>query len=174
MCTLCGSLDDEKLFQEEIRQLSWLSEDILVLYEENRTVIEKIKSLNAELENFEQYEFKEDSVDENDDEDMFDEHEYDEMQIWLAKEDAIRWILSLQVQQLCQDVHHLHQPGLTQLHHRRRQSAAVHRHLWGHRTVRWRPQHNSQGSAARRKARRPGKLLKWLMKRMPQPTTLTI
>ena len=167
----CDSLDLRRRFQEESYELSWLSQDISLLYEENRKVIEKIKSLNTELENFEHTEFKENSVD---DADTFDESEDDEMQVWLAKEDAIRWILSLQVQQLCQDVSHLNQPGQPQLQHRQRQDAAVPRYLWGHQTVRWSHQHLSQGSAALKKARRTGKLLTWLQKRMPKPRKMTI
>ena len=178
MCTLCDSLDDQNLFQEEFRQFSWLSEDIAVLYEENRRVIEKIKSLNVEFENLAEVSECEETSTRDPEDDAWDnlenEDAVDEKNFWQAKEEAIRWILALQIRQLCADASSCHLP-LQSLHlHQRHNAPVVPHHLWGHRTVRWRPQHNSQGSAARRKARRPGKLLKWLMKRMPQPTTLTI
>ena len=122
--------------------------------------IKNCENLSEQEEHVFEYndnEDEKDSVDEND-EDMFDEHEYDEMQVWLAKEDAIRWILSLQVQQLCLDVNQLHQTGQPQLQHRRRQDAAVPRYLWGHQTVRWGPLDPSQIWTAK-KTRRQYKLL---------------
>ena len=171
VCTFCGSLDDVNLYQEELKQLSWLSEEIFVLYEENRGMLERIKSINTELENFdEQPQFEDDSddyVDENDDVARLSEHyEDDQMKFWLAKEEEIRWILSLQLRQLCQDVQLLPQQGQLELQHRHRRHAAVPRHLWGHQTVRWRPQQPAQ--TVTRCARRSRKLLRWLARQMPR------
>ena len=50
VCILCSSLDDSQVFQEEVRELSWITEDISVLYKENSAMIEKIKTLNLGLE----------------------------------------------------------------------------------------------------------------------------
>ena len=52
VCVLCSSLDDSELFQEALRELSRITEDVSVLYKENSTKIEKIKKLNEELEEF--------------------------------------------------------------------------------------------------------------------------
>ena len=54
VCSLCGGLDFVETFQEESRQLSWLSEDIAVLFKENSDLIKKIQQMNLDLENFEE------------------------------------------------------------------------------------------------------------------------
>ena len=62
VCQLCGSLDYREVFQEEVCELSWLSQDISALYQENSEIIGQIKVLNMELENFaKQQEFYDDS-----------------------------------------------------------------------------------------------------------------
>ena len=67
VCSLCDSLDYKKLFQDEVNELSWITEDIAVLYEENSNILEKIKKLNIELENLDEIpKFYEDSEEEDD------------------------------------------------------------------------------------------------------------
>ena len=177
VCQYCNSLDSSRRFQEEASELSWLCQDISDLYEDNRKVIEKIKSLNVELENLAEQSKFEDTFTRDPDvdelENLENEEAVDEMNFWQAKEESIRWILALQIRRLCADVSSCHLPKTspTQLQHHRLHAAVVPRHLWGHRTARWRHQQPSRRSAAHQ---RQGKLLRWLLMRMPTPTILTI
>ena len=147
VCVLCSSLDDKQVFQEEMRELSWITEDISVLYKENSGMIEKIKKLNLELEEFISYEDTKDELEDNAD---FP----DVKTMWLVKEEMLRATLVQQFGHLCQDVITLHQPG------HGHQDLPVHRQLWGHRTLQWHPPVSD-------KTRRPGKLLRWILRRMP-------
>ena len=79
-CSLCGSLDFTQLFSEESRQLSSLSQDISVLYEENSSLVAKIKTLNLELEEFDNLT---NSYDDTQDVENF----RDEKALWIARED---------------------------------------------------------------------------------------
>ena len=66
VCKVCGSLDFVEIYQEEARQLSWLADDIAVLYEENSLTVKKIKELNLDLENLDQrFEFYEETLDDD-------------------------------------------------------------------------------------------------------------
>ena len=47
-----NGLDLAEMLQDERRQLSWIIEDMSVLYMENRQILAKIKTLNEELEEF--------------------------------------------------------------------------------------------------------------------------
>ena len=50
-----------------MNELSWITEDIAVLYEENSNILKKIKKLNMELENLDETpNFYEDSKEEDD------------------------------------------------------------------------------------------------------------
>ena len=178
VCQLCHSLDYQELFQDEVRELSWLSEDISVLYLENRNLLKKIQTLNIELENsVKQEEFYEDSLEidtiaANADEVLEHLQQEDSLlqikQVWLSKEDQLRQSLVQQVLHLSQDLHHLR----LQLH-------PLPRHLWGHATRLWRsvpppersppphrpsPSCRSTGTRETRKA----KLWRWMRKRLLQ------
>ena len=122
-CSLCGSLDFTQLFSEESRQLSSLSQDISDLYEENSSFIAKIKTLNLELEEF-------DNPTNSYDDTQNVENFRDEKALWRAREDMLRTTLAQQLSNLCQDVHH-HQPQ------HRAHRPHVPRQLWGHSTQRW-------------------------------------
>jgi len=165
-----------KTFQEESQQLSWITADIAVLYEENSNIIKKIMQLNEDLENFEEKpeefyeEAFEDDVSEEVDTASADElWRYElsrlERDIWLQKEVYLRERLMQQVLSLCQDLsvlqpQHRHPP-----HHH--QQPHLPRHLWGHQTLQWRPP--SPASRCRtRKTRRQERLQRWIMKRMPK------
>ena len=103
VCILWSSLDDSQLFQEEVRELLWITEDISELYKENSAMLEKIKKLTLELEEVISYEDTEDELEDNAD---FP----DEKAMWLVKEEMLQTTLAQQLEHLCQDVFTLHQP----------------------------------------------------------------
>ena len=175
VCSLCGRLDFIDNFQEEARQLSWLSEDIAVLFKENSALVENIKKLNLELENFEeQTEFYDETLDEDDDCEYraaADAHEMWrtcqeelnslERDIWLQKEVHLRERLVQQVLTLSQDLSTLQHQQQSLQHHCH---PHLPQHLWGHQTLQW----PSRASRSRpRKAKQPGRLLRWIERRMP-------
>ena len=174
VCSLCDSLDYKKLFQDEVNELSWITEDIAVLYEENSNILEKIKKLNIELENLDEIpKFYEDS-EEEDDVEAFAEvvlellHQEEtssfEKNSWLLREVHLREQLVQQLQTLSQDLSKL-QP---QHHHLpcHRQDRHLSQHLWGHQSLQWRPPSPALLARAR-KTKQPGKLLRWIKRRMP-------
>ena len=90
VCQLCHSLDYRKLFQEEIQELSWLSEDITALYQENSTILDKIRNLNKELENSEQQqEFYDDAFEDHTFENQAIEANVDEVLGLIQQEDCL-------------------------------------------------------------------------------------
>ena len=163
MCFLCSSLDDSQQFQEEVKELSWITEDISVLYKENSAMIEKIRQLNEDLENFEFEEETFEDVEATDDL-WREELTSPEKDIWLQKEGYLRGKLVQQLFTLSQDLFTLqpqqHHPPHHLQHH-------LPRHLWGHQTFQWRPSSLASTTTAR-KTKQRGRLLRWLVKRMPK------
>jgi len=166
VCSICGSLDFVENFQEESRQLSSLSEDIAVLYRENSLLINNLKNLSLELENFEdQSKFYEDTTE--DDVGTRVEEVWEllsqEKDAWHCREDSLREQLGQQLQTLSQDLSTLHH----QHHHH--QHSHLPRHLWGHQSLQWYPPSLASSTRARRmKQQRPERLLRWLQRRMPK------
>ena len=165
VCQVCHSLDYR--IQEEESQLSWITADIAVLYEENSNILKKIKQFNEDLENFEEkHEFYEEPFEDvanaSEDELWREELTSLEKDIWLQKEVYLREKLMKQLLSLSQNLstqhrnspHHHLQPHLP-------------RHLWGHQTLQWHPPSPASPTTAR-KTRQPERLLRWLMKRMPK------
>ena len=169
--SVCGSLDFMESFEKESEQLSWLVEEISVLYEENSSIVQKIMKLNVDLENFE--EFYEETMEEDDeceDRAVADAHEMWrtcqeelnslERDIWLQKELHLRERLVQQLLTLSQDISTLqHQPH--QHHHRQ---PHLPQPLWGHQTLQWPP---TASRSRPRKAKQQGRLLRWIERRMP-------
>ena len=177
VCNLCGSLDFLEIFQEESRQLSWLSDDIAVLYKENSTLVNNLKNLNLELENLEEksefYEetFKDDLCEDGaavDAQDMWricqQELNSLERDIWLQKEVHLREGLVQQLLTLSQDLSTLQHQNRYPVH---QQQPHLPRHLWGHQTFHWRPP-SLASTTTTRKTKQQGRLLRWLVKRMPR------
>eukprot|EP00092_Neocalanus_flemingeri_P093158 GFUD01118376.1.p1 GENE.GFUD01118376.1~~GFUD01118376.1.p1 ORF type:complete len:188 (+),score=41.66 GFUD01118376.1:348-911(+) len=175
VCKLCHCLDYQELFQQEANELCWLSEDISVLYEENRATLEKIKKLNMELEEFLGEDYPDNSYDDpitdNCDETIGMLWREDELTALLWREEELRGLLLQQLQTLSQHVssHLQHQPP-------------VQHHLWGHLSRRWRPTTSgrqsppscrlsppspSQAGTQTNKTWRRGRLHRWILKRMP-------
>ena len=174
VCNFCGSLDFKEIFQEESRQLSWLSEDIAVLYNENSTLIENLKKLNLVLENMEvQPEFYDDTIEEDDVGATAKEvlellHHENTCSLvkdtWLLREDYLRVQLVQQLQTLSQDLSTLQPQHHHPPHHH--QHPHLPRYLWGHLSRKWWPP-SSASTARARKRKKPERLLKWLERRMP-------
>ena len=174
VCILCSSLDDSQLFQEALRDLSWITEDISVLYKENSAMIEKIKTLNLELEKSaeDQSVFCEDSNEDDVEanaEDILEDLCQEEISslekdAWLFREDSLREQLVQQLHTLGQDLSTL-QPQHHHLPHHHRHPHLP-RHLWGHLTRKWRPP-SSALTARARKTKQPKKLLRWLERKTP-------
>ena len=167
VCTLCNSLDYSKLFQEETKELSWLTEDISVLYQENRTILHKIKILNSELEEFSgenQINFHEDAIEEDN-----VAAGLEEKNLWRLREDKLRGQIVQQVQQYVQGLQQLRlQPLLhPQLQHQQQfnHCSPVLRHLWGHQSLLWSP--TSPPYPTSRRKTKFVRLRRWLRKRMP-------
>ena len=124
-------------------------------------MIAKIKTLNSELEEFE------DLTNSYDDTHEKDENFRDEKALWLAREDMLRTTLAQQLSYLCQDVfthHHQPQPHPHRPH--------VPRQLWGHSTLRWQSAASTPPPTARcnfrtDKIRRTEKLSRWIKRKMP-------
>ena len=156
------SLDLAEMLQEERRQLSWIVEDMTALYMENSKIVEKIKNLNEELEEF-SIETQENSYDDSDEEDFVD-FLPDVKEVWVEREDVLRGQLVEQLQHLFQDVSSLQ---LQQSHH----GCHVPRHLWDHASQSWCPPLSAPARARWRtgKPRRTEKLLRWIHRRMPLP-----
>ena len=175
VCNFCGSLDFVEVYQEESRQLSWLTEDLAVLYEENSLILKKIKKLNLGLENFEENsEFYEDSIEDDDVTANAEEvleilHQEEtsslEMDAWLLRESHLRKQLMQQLLALSQDLSTL-QPQHHHLQHHR-QNPHLSQHLWGHKTLQWRPPSSPASPTRARKLKQPERLLRWIMRRMP-------
>ena len=185
VCVLCSSLDDSELFQEALRELSWITEDVSVLYKENSTKIEKIKKLNEELEEFlnnqlensyddshedkanftDAYDVQEDDTTANADEVWRKELNSLEKDTWFQKEVYLREQLMQQLLSLSQDISTLQHRHLQPLHHH--MQPHLQRHLWGHQTLQWRPPSPASPTTAR-KTRRTERLMRWLRKRMPR------
>jgi len=167
VCKICGSLDFVRIYQEESQQLSWLTADIAVLCEENSNLLQKIKEINEDLENFDdKSKFYEEPFEDNgsDDELWREELTSLERDIWLQKEVYLRKGLMQQLLSLSQDLSSL-QP---QHHHPPHHQPQPHlpRHLWGHQTLQWCPP--SPASRFRQsKTRRQERLRRWIFRRMP-------
>ena len=160
MCPNCTSLDNRNLFQEELKELSWLTEDMAALYIENSSLIEKIKSLNLELDEF--------TVNENDDasDNAVEElttDDYDEKVGWLSREDVIREQLVQQLIDLSQSLSDLWKLPLQPQY-----LPCISRHMWGHTTLARSPlpPRPRRASASPRRSRQE-KLQRWLNKMMP-------
>ena len=176
VCKICGSLDFVETYQEESRQLSWLVEDIAVLYEENSSIVKKIKELNMDLENLDKttFEFHEETIEDDASVDgtaVYAEEVWRtelkslEMDIWLQKEEYLRERLMQQLFTLSHDLSSLqHQPQ----HHPPHPPKQPHlpRHLWGHQTLQWHPPSPALLTRTR-KTRQQQRLSRWLQKRMP-------
>merc|ERR1719470_210719 len=131
--------------------------------------------MNENLENCEKFyeeSFKDDTIA---DEDSFeDDASADDLwreeltslerDIWLQKEVYLRERLSQQLLSLSQDLSAL-QPQHRHPHHHQQRPHLPH-HLWGHQTLQWRPPSQAQRSRTR-KTRRPERLRRWIMRRMP-------
>ena len=66
VCNLCGSQDFTEIFQDESQELSWITEDIAVLCEENSNILTKIRKLNRELENLDKkFQFYEETIEDD-------------------------------------------------------------------------------------------------------------
>ena len=140
VCKVCGSLDFVEIYQEEARQLSWLTADIAVLCEENSNLLQKIKEINEDLENFEETsKFYEETFedDASDDELWREELTSLERDIWVQKEVYLRERLMQQLLSLSQDLSSLQPQHHHPPHHQ--QQPHLPRHLWGHQTLQWRP-----------------------------------
>ena len=171
--SLCDSLDCKKLFQDEVNELSWITEDIAVLYEENSNILKKIKKLNMELENLDETpNFYEDSKEEDDVGAYAEEvlevlHQEETISFqkdaWLLREDSLREQLVQQLQTLSQDLSSLQPQHHHPPHHRH---PHLPRHLWGHLTRKWRPP-SSAPTATARKTKQQKKLLRWLERKLP-------
>jgi len=171
-CNYCGRLDFVEIYQEEARQLSWLAEDIAALYGENSNILQKIKKLNEDLEDFEEKsEFYEESSDAcEDEEDAAIEGWRTELtslerDIWLQKEVYLRETLMQQLLSLSQDLSALQPQHRQRLHHHHKQPHLP-RHLWGHQTLQWRPPSLALRSR-KSKTRSQARLQRWIMRRMP-------
>ena len=178
VCKNCGSLDLVETYQEESRQLSWLVEDIAVLYEENSSIVKKIMQLNLDLENLENKpKFYEettkndvcgDEVPANDDE-LWSACQTElsslERDIWLQKEIYLRERLMQQLLSLSQDISSLQPQHYHRQHH---QQPHLPRHLWGHQTVKWCPPSPAASPSRTRRTRGPERLRRWIMRRMPK------
>jgi len=172
-----NSLDLAEMLQEERRHLSWIVEDMAVLYNENSLILQKIKTLNLELENLdEESKFYDDYI-EDDAEAKTDEEVVEYLQQedrlcqvkdgWFSREDQLRQSLLQQVLHLGQDLRLLHH----QQHH-------LPRHMWGHATRLWRssqrssqsssPPHSPPPSSKATTQTRKGKLRRWMRKRLLQ------
>ena len=86
--SVCGSLDFMESFEKESEQLSWLVEEISVLYEENSSIVQKIMKLNVDLENFE--EFYEETMEDDDDAYVIDNDIYEAALVFKIKEGGKR------------------------------------------------------------------------------------
>ena len=184
VCKHCNSLDYTELFWEEAKNLSWLSEDIAVLYKENRSMLEKIKILNTELEELSIEDSNEPSEDTIKEDDVFID-DSDEMAMWILREDELRGKLVQQLQHLSQDLSFLKKVSCQPLLHQQLrqhcsqqlrdhcqqqfknpcQDPAVSCQLWGHQTLRWRPP--SPSTARKGRTRQQRRLMKWIARRMP-------
>ena len=102
-----NGLDLAEMLQDERRQLSWIIEDMSVLYMENRQILAKIKTLNEELEEFS------DDHQENSDDDSQEviEKLHDVKTEWLGRENELRGTLACQLSLLYQDLSYLHPLG---------------------------------------------------------------
>jgi len=162
-----NSLDLAEMLQEERRHLSWIVEDMAVLYNENSLILQKIKTLNMELENLdEESKFYDDYI-EDDAEAQTDEEvlEFSQQEdsfcqvkdVWLSKEDQLRESLMQQVLHLGQDLRLLCQ----------KQQQHLPRHLWGHATRLWSSsQQSSPPCSTGSKLTRKAKLLRWMNKKL--------
>ena len=172
---MCGSLDYDETYQEESWQISWLVEDISVLYKENGELMARIKKMNEDLENFEdEPEFNEEAFEDEVTDDVgtswTDELWREELtslerDIWLQKEEYLRERLMQQLLTLSHDLSSLqHQPQ----HHPPHPPKQPHlpRHLWGHQTLQWHPPSPALLTRTR-KTRQQQRLSRWLQKRMP-------
>ena len=156
-----NGLDLAEMLQDERRQLSWIIEDMSVLYMENRQILAKIKTLNKELEEFS------DDHQENSDDDSQEviEKIHDVKTEWLGRENELRGTLACQLSLLYQDLSYLHHHQKQPQYHSPDQHHLP-RHLWGHLTRKWRPP-SSAWPARATKRKHPQKLLRWLERQMP-------
>ena len=117
------------MLQDERRQLTWIIEDMSVLYKENRAMIAKIKNLNEELEEFSEVRQENSYGDSIDDVDDFPDARTE----WMEKEEELRvTLVNHQLSHLCQDLFHLHHHGQHQPQHHSPHDRHLPHHLWGH------------------------------------------
>jgi len=155
------SLDLAEILQEERRQLSWIVEDMTALYNENSKMIDRIKNLNQEFE-----EFSTDKHENSYDDSLNDVDDFPDVRTeWLEREAELRGTLAGQLSQLCQDLSHLHHRGQHQPQHHSPHHRHLPQHMWGHLTRKWPPPSSAQPARVK-KRKQPEKLLRWLERQM--------